>query len=57
MPPSGKNKRERPQKTYIDQLIEETGLQMEKLKPSWPREKIGSHSSEVIFRRDSTSEC
>ena len=27
-----KNKRGRPQKTYIDQLIEETGLQMKELK-------------------------
>ena len=27
-----KNKRGRPQKTYIDQLIEDTGLQMEELK-------------------------
>ena len=27
-----KNKRGRPQKTYIDQLIEDTGLQMKKLK-------------------------
>ena len=26
------NKRERPQKTYIDQLIEDTRLQMEELK-------------------------
>ena len=29
---TGKNKRGRPQKTYIDQLIEDTGLQMEELK-------------------------
>ena len=32
MPTNGKNKRGRPQKTYIDQLIENTGLQMEELK-------------------------
>ena len=32
MPTNGKNKRGRPQKTYIDQLIEDTGLQMEELK-------------------------
>ena len=33
LPTNGKkNKRGRPQKTYIDQLIEDTGLQMEELK-------------------------
>ena len=32
MPTTGKNKRGRPQKTYIDQLIEDAGLQMEELK-------------------------
>ena len=32
MPTSGKNKRVRQQKTYIDQLKEDTGLQMEELK-------------------------
>ena len=32
MPTYGKNKRGRPQKIYIDQLIEDTGLQMEELK-------------------------
>ena len=32
MPTNGKNKRGRPQKLYIDQLIEDTGLQMEELK-------------------------
>ena len=32
MPTNGKNKRGRPQKTYIDQPIEDTGLQMEELK-------------------------
>ena len=31
MPTNEKSKRGRPQKTYIDQLIEDTGLQMEKL--------------------------
>ena len=32
MSANGKSKRGRPQKTYIDQLIEDTGLQMEELK-------------------------
>ena len=32
MPTNGKNKRRRPQKTYIDQPIEDTGLQMDELK-------------------------
>ena len=32
MPTNEKNKRGRPQKLYIDQLIEDTGLQMEELK-------------------------
>ena len=32
MPTNGKNKRGRSQKTFIDQLIEETGLQMEERK-------------------------
>ena len=32
MPTNGKNKRRRPQKRYIDQLIENTGLQMEEIK-------------------------
>ena len=32
MSTNGKSKRGRPQKTYIDQLIEDTGLQMEELK-------------------------
>ena len=32
MPTNGKNKIGRPQKTYIDQLIEDTRLQMEELK-------------------------
>ena len=31
MPKNGKNKKGRPQKTYIDQLIEDTGLQMKEL--------------------------
>ena len=31
MPKNEKNKRGRPQKTYIDLLIEDTGLQMEEL--------------------------
>ena len=54
MPTNGKNKRARPQKTYTDQLIEDTGLQMEELKIL--RRVSGNHSSIVIFRRDSTSE-
>ena len=33
MPANGTNKRGKPQKTYIDQLIEDTGLQTEDLKP------------------------
>ena len=32
MPTNGKNKRGKPQKAYIDQLVEDTGLQMEELK-------------------------
>ena len=32
MPSNGKNKRGRPQKTYIEQIIEDTGLEMEGLK-------------------------
>ena len=32
MPANGKNKRGRPQKEYIDQLTEDTDLQMEELK-------------------------
>ena len=32
MPTNVKNKRRRPQKIYIDQLIEDTGLQIEELK-------------------------
>ena len=56
MPTNGKNKRGRPQKTYIDQLIEDTGLQMEELKTLMPNRKIGNHSLTIIFQRDSTSE-
>ena len=32
IPENKKHKRGRPQKTYIDQVIEDTGLQMEELK-------------------------
>ena len=44
----------RPQKTYIDQLIEDTGLQMEELKTLMA--KSGNHSSTVFCQRDSTND-
>ena len=56
IPENKKHKRGRPQKTYIDQVIEDTGLQMEELKTLMANREGWESFTNSNFRSSSTSE-
>ena len=56
IPENKKHKRGRPQKTYIDQVIEDTGLQMEELKTLMANREEWKSFTNSNFRSSSTSE-
>ena len=56
IPENKKHKRGRPQKTYIDQVIEDTGLQMEELKTLMANREEQKSFTNSNFRSSSTNE-
>ena len=51
-----KAKEEGHRKHILTNSLKKHDYRWKNLKPWWPTEKSGNHSSTVVFRRDSTSE-